>query len=152
MKLFSILGLILLISGNVFCQNQKLLDSIGKLPRPGLNAQELEVACEGYKKMFASESNQIYLKKSEEFNAMINHLQFDWDIKDRTVFDNWLAKNIDKTQFRSLEEAKAFQKELYDASIKVITENKELNLLIARATPQQLSRILTPTRDYYENK
>jgi hypothetical protein len=144
---FNLIYFFILFSFNSFGQDPKSINSSGSLR--SLTPEELKVACENYKAMFVSDTYKVYLKKSEDFNAKINHLHFDWDPKDSQVFDNWLEQNIHSTQFKSIQEAKADQKALYEANAKVLEENKELYGLMAKATPEQLKEIAQPYFNYF---
>lgn len=89
-----------------------------------------------YRKMLESESSKEYIKLTEEFNRKANK---DEDIDYPGVedpYDNciiWIGKNLEKTEFKNVEEAQQLVNEINKINKQSVIENFELFKAIRQA-------------------
>lgn len=89
-----------------------------------------------YRKMLESESSKEYIKLTEEFNRKANK---DEDIDYPGVedpYDNciiWIGKNLEKTEFKNVEEAQELVNEINKINKQSVIENFELFKSIRQA-------------------
>jgi hypothetical protein len=133
-----------------FCINLSFAQPETKLTRNGLTESELKIACDGYKKMMETETYLLHQNKTKEFAKKMNNTltSAPIDITNKDFFYNWLEKNISKTSFKNINEAKVFIDDMVAITEKLTEENKELFNLIKRATPEQIREIRMPLTNH----
>lgn len=133
---------------NANCQNEKVNLNIPTISN-GLSNDEFNYACVEYKKMMqttAYSNNETKTKLyAEKMNEAFSSKDFSVELlKDKNIFFSWLEKNIEKTKFKNIDEAKEFIKDVEDTTEKLINENKKLHDLIEKATVEQRLKIFQP--------
>lgn len=138
----------LLSYNNSFSQTPIHYEIKGK----GLSENELATACENFVKMIKTDTYTNNEKLTKEFakktGPVLLELPQDF-ISDRELFNSWLEKNITKTNFKSLTEAKFLVDKMVSSTEKLMLENAELYALINKATAEQIVKIRKPLRDNF---
>lgn len=112
-----------------------------------LSKEDFEYACGAYKKMIESPAYlehekqvRLFAKKTNNQLKLENFHQYD----SREKLLIWLEKNLSKTQFKTIDEAKLLIETMKKASEKMINENKKLYELMSNASLEQLNEIHQP--------
>jgi hypothetical protein len=132
------------------CFNTSFSQSENQSLRSGLSTTELKLACDGYKKMMETETYLMQQNKTKEFAEKMNNTlsSAPIDITNKDFFYKWLEKNISKTNFKNVAEAKIFIDDMVAITDKLTKENEALFNLIKRATPEQIREIRLPLTNH----
>ena len=129
-----------------------LSDSSSKI---GLSEEEFIYACDEYKKMMVTDAyldlekiTRLNADKMREALSSLDHKNLPLDsLKTNSLYLKWIEKNIKKTQFKSIEDAKNAIGEQITRREKLEKENPKLFKLIDRSTVEQRQDILKPFFD-----
>ena len=115
----------------------------------GLTKEELSYACNEYKKMIESDAYlenekkvRAFAEKTQDF-IISNNVPFD-SIKNKTVALKLFKNNLEKTKFKSIEEAEKFIDEMVSCNEKMEKEHPKLFELLDKATLEQRHQIFQP--------
>jgi len=117
--------------------------------KDGLTKEELSYACNEYKKMIESDAYLENEKKVRAFAEKIqdfiisNNVPFD-SIKNKTIALKLFKNNLEKTKFKSIEEAEKFIDEMDSCNEKMEKEHPKLFELLDKATLEQRHQIFQP--------
>jgi hypothetical protein len=139
-----------IVSCFFLCFNLSFSQSENQSLRSGLSKTELKLACDGYKKMMETETYIMQQNKTKEFAKKMNNTlsSAPIDITNKDFFYKWLEKNISKTNFKNVAEAKVFIDDMVATTDKLTKENEELFNLIKKATPEQIREIRMPLTNH----
>lgn len=117
--------------------------------KDGLTKEELSYACNEYKKMIESDAYLQHEKKVRFFASKMenafNDKNFPLDsIKNDSLYLKWIEKNIKKTKFKSINEAKSALEDQIKSDEKMKKEHPKLFELLDKATLEQRHQIFQP--------
>lgn len=129
----------------IITQAQSTNEIKSHTPRRGLSQNELAHAVDLYVKLTKTDAYLERSQKMEVLNRNIRGLElpqaevnFDWK--------KYFAENLDKTKFRTAEEASTLMERNIELTFQIVKENEEVYSLMKRATREQLGQILQPER------
>ncbi|MFP9115196.1 hypothetical protein ACLI1A_14760 [Flavobacterium sp. RHBU_3] len=140
-----------------FCLGSTLYAQTDSTKHKGLTKTELATAKELYSKMIQSETyismNETMAKTATSLNGLKlpqSNSPKDMESEASTTdfYRSWLAKNLNKTKFKSVDEGvKAIMKG-WNLTKKLMSENKEVFALIGRANEEQGLEIVRTENPY----
>lgn len=117
-----------------------------------LTQEEFIFACEEYKKMTATDlyiqNENNYKSFAEKIGNAIDYKKIPLDVlKDKKLYLNLIKDNINKTQFKSIEEAESIFENNLAVTKMLMDTNRKLYDLIERASHDQRYKIYQPLFD-----
>lgn len=115
----------------------------------GLSSDELTYACNEYEKLIETDAYLEYEKKVRFFADKMENAFNDKDLpidsfKNDSLYLEWIGKNISKTKFKSIDEAKNALENQLKSEEKMKKENPKLFELIDKANLEQRHKIFQP--------
>lgn len=154
MKYRILLFLFLTCLFNIYAQStKKETDTVNK----GLSEYEFLKLKKAYAKMQASETYAQVYKYHQILNEKENGLVTPDPLKDnKWMFDEgytkeWLAANLNKTKFKSVDEAYDLMWKSFDLYSKQENENAEVYELLRKANNEQMMEVLDMETEYILN-
>lgn len=146
---FFIFSLFLCLNAN---SQTSTLSNTNNSTKSGLSKEEFTFACNEYKKMMETptylENEKIARYNAEKMHdalSTLDHKNLPVDsLKTNNLYLKWIEKNIKKTKFKSIDEAKSALENQIASQEKLEKENSKLFELINKATVEQRHQIFEP--------
>lgn len=140
----NILTILFITLNCLFANAQVSKDSVNPI-QTGLTDTEFQKAIDAYIKMTETETYKSNRKAILMMIEKLNH-NITKSMTNDEDWSKWVAENLAKTKFKSLEEANNLRKLNLELTKKQLEENADLYEMIRRASLEQAHEIFRPER------